>query len=190
MLTLNDDGSITIEFPPFEGADDGIVKIPPPKWGAYKRIRAERERIADELVVKVEALDPLDAMPAANDVSDDAKEKRKELNPLYRKRQRDVQDMTGDSLVATWRFILLGDRKPDESGPQGSTTGSFDGLAVPRPPDDPDEWPAELLIDAGDIDVEAGPNGPRLVRTNDTLLEAVHKHWGKARFRSGPTDLL
>lgn len=190
MLTLNDDGSITIEFPAFEGCADGKVKLPPPKWGQYKRIRGERERIAELLVEQVQDLDPLEALPAAGDLSDEAREKRKELNPKYKERQREVQDMTAQSLIDTWRFILLGDRKADESGAQGSTAGSFDGLAQPRPPDDPDEWPAELLIDAGEIDVEAGPQGPRLVRTNDTLLEAVHKHWGKARFRSGPTDLL
>lgn len=186
MLNLLPDGTITIEFP----EPTGLVTIQPPKWGAYKRIRRERERIQEALLEKVAELDTLDAMPATDDNSEEAKEKRKELSPKYRARRHEIEALTSDSLGETWRFMLLGNRKPAQDDGAGTGTmtapsGDFDGLAVtPRPPEDLDDWPTELFIDAADLEIGLGG---AVIRTNETLLDQVHKHWGKARFRSGST---
>lgn len=188
MLTFRDDGTIEIEF---DGPDDTttLVTIRPPKYGAYKRIRRERERIAEALQREMDDLPVLDSMPGDSDETDEAKAKRAELRPLYRERRRLLEDMTSASLQETWRFILLGNRVPPEddgsgTGTQTSGSGDFDGLGEPRPPTDFDEWPAALFVDAGDLTLDSNGN---VIRLNETLLDAVHKHWGKVRSRSGST---
>lgn len=176
MINLLPDGTITIEFP----ADPpGLVTIAVPKWGAYKRIRRERQKISDALTDKVAALKDLEPMPDAADTSDAAKAKRKKLAAAYRDRRRDVEDLAAEALIETWRFILCGNRDDGGAGP-----GDFDGLATPRPPDSEDEWPSELFVDLADLEIDGVG---QVVRTNDPLLDAVHKHWGKVRFRSGAT---
>lgn len=170
MIDLRADGTITIDF------DDptGQVTIRPPKYGAFKRLRHERERLAEQMAEALAALPILDSLPAAGDQSEGAQDIRARLTPAYRARLAESQDLVADTLAATWRLIFLG---------HGD---DFAGLATPAPPESADEWPAELLVDAGEIEIVNG----QPTRTNDTLLDAVFKHWGKARYRSGPTAPL
>jgi hypothetical protein len=83
-----------------------------------------------------------------------------------------VQDLSQKALETVWRLILLGSE-------------DFAALADPVPPDDVDEWPIELLVDTGDLEVQDSGD---VVRTNPTILDSVMRHWGKARF-SSPTQL-
>lgn len=153
MYNLNDDtGEITIDFPDF-----GTVTIKHLKFGAYRRIRAERVRIAQEGQDRMLELPDLAPLPDAGDTSATAAEDRIRLNAAYQARILEIQDITSERLTAIWRFILIGDE-------------SFAGAATPRPPEDTDEWPAEMFVDGG-------------------MLDAVMAHLGKAhRSRSGPTQ--
>lgn len=152
MLHLNDqNGEIQIDFP-----DAPTVTIKPLKFGAYRRIRAEQNRIATENQAKQEALPPLDEMPPNDDTSPEATTKRARVIFSAQMRLSEAQDLLAESLVAIWKFILLGNEQ-------------FQGCAMPRPSEDPDEWPMEMLVDR-------------------TMLDAVMEHLGKVRRSpSGPS---
>lgn len=153
MYQLNDQtGEITIEFPDF-----GTVTIKHLKFGAYRRIRAERQRVAQDITAQITALPDLPPIPTADDASPEASTERARLVSAYQERLLQAQDLQSDGLARIWRFILLGDE-------------SFAGVATPKPPDDTDDWPAELFVDTD-------------------MLEAVMVHMGKARRSpSGPTQ--
>lgn len=173
MIDLRDDGSITIDFPD----PTGKVTLRAPKFGAYRRLSLERERAVGTMNEEMALLPKLDRLPkkVTDDLSDEEIERRQEererLAPLYRARISQVGDLSSKALETVWRFILIG-------------TDDFKALADPIPPDDVDEWPIELLVDTGDI--ELNDDGDP-VRTNPTILDSVMRHWGKARYRSGPT---
>lgn len=162
MIELKDDGSAVMDFP------SGPVTIKPPTWGAYKRIRAQRAKLTEEMQTALDAAEPLDPLPDAEDQSADAQITRGLLIPKYIARRDQNQEIVAGMLAKLWQFIML-----DEN------------LADPKPPTDPDDWPTELLLDAGEFEMV----GDRAVRTNDTILESVLMHWGKARWRSGGTQI-
>lgn len=165
MIELKDDGRVIMDFP------TGPVTIKPPTWGAYKRIRAERQRLVDEMQERIDAKEPLEPLPDAGDTSADAQIDRAKRIPLWVARRDENQEIVADTLGKVWQFIMC---SPGEN------------LAESPPPADPDDWPTELLLDAGDFEIV----GDRAVRTNETILEAVMQHWGKARWRSGATPIL
>lgn len=166
MIHFNEsDGSITIDFP-----DLGPIRVAPPKYGAFKRIRHERARFAEKMQAAMAAKPTLDPIPDDADQSPEAAAERQRLTPIYQDRLLENQDLVADTLAAVWRFILIGD-------------DTFKGLADPQPPTDADEWPAELLIDAGEFEQIDG----QATRMNTPLLDAVLTHWGKVRSVSGST---
>jgi hypothetical protein len=173
MIDLRDDGTITIEFPD----PTGTVTLRPPKFGAYRRLAMERERAIGTMNEEIALLPKLDPLPRKADEDtppdevDRRQAERERLAPIYRARVFQVQDLSTKALEAVWRFILIG-------------TDDFVALADPVPPADVDEWPIELLVDTGDVEVNDDGD---LVRTNPTILDSVMRHWGKARYRSGPT---
>lgn len=176
MIELNDDdGTIAIDFP----NPTGKVILRPPKYGAYRRLQGERQRAMAEMTEQIAALPPLEELPKDSDAETpeqlEANQKaRQRLGPIYQERVLEVQDLQVDALRKVWKLILIG---------TAGENGDFASLATPPPPDDPDEWPIELLVDAGDLVVVGG----KLTRTNPTVIDTVLRHWGKAHFRSGPT---
>lgn len=158
MINFLPDGTTVIDFPA------GPVTLKSPVWGSYKRIRAERERIADEANTRLQALPDLPTMPDATDDSEEAQAKRVEMTAIYRQRVAEVEEITAETLFRTWRFIICGD-------------GSFAGLGTPKPSDDMDEWPLDLIVDAGEFEVV---NGVR-TRTNTPIIDQFFSHLGRAR---------
>lgn len=171
MIDLRDDGTMVIDFPD----PTGKVTVRQPTWGGYKRLRREHETLAQGARDAIAALPKLDAMPDAGDDSDEAAATRERLTPEYVRRVGEVQEIASEMLAKIWRLILL-----------GAEDGSLRGLATPAPPEDPDEWPVEILVDAAEWDVRDGER----VRTNDAFIEQWFRHVGKVgRSRSGPTQL-
>lgn len=173
MIDLRDDGTITIEFP----EPTGKVTVRQPTWGGYKRLRAEHERLAEEAREEIAALPKLEPMPDAKDESEEATATRERITPSYVRRVSEVQEIASTMLAKMWRLILIGDE-------------GFKGLATPTPPDDPDEWPVELLVDAAEWGEREVDGKTERYRTNDAFIEQWFRHVGKVgHSRSGPTHL-
>lgn len=136
--------------------DDLVVILRPPKYGALKRLRAERERLNEAAYARMAELPEIPAAGETEGVDDPGTRAR-----LARERVAAVAEINLDAAVSFWRFVMFGD-------------DTFKGLAEPAPPDDVDEWPAALIMDARDITTEIG------------LVDRVFNHWGKVRSRSGP----
>lgn len=169
MIELKDDGSTVIEFP------DKSVTIRPPKYGALKRLDAERERISDEVAEKIAAWEKLEPIPDAKpEPTEEEADERARIIRLHRERVETINRLNLDSMIAMWKFILLGNR--------GSDGGDFDGLADPKPSDDPDEWPGALLFDWREPFTIEGDQ----VKANASLLDQLFQHWKKVRYRPGP----
>lgn len=170
MITFDDaTGAILIDD--FEPA----VTIRPPKFGHLKRLRAERDRIGDADHREVLLLPALEEIPEAkDDETPEEKEERLRIKIAIRDRAREIERIHYEHMVEIWRFIMV-----------GASDGSCVGLASPAPPENPDDWPADLIFDTHDgmrIDADG-----RLILQEETLLDRVFHHWGKARSRSGST---
>lgn len=160
MLTFDDEtGNVIIE-----GFDLPVV-LRPPKYGHMKRLKAERNRIAEETRQRSLAL-PAIPDPGDEEGVNDADTRAR----LGRERVEMIEQLNLDTMEQFWRFIFFGD-------------DSCVGLADPAPPVDADEWPAELLFDSRPI--IRGDNGVPIV-TAESVFDRMFTHWGKVRSRSGP----
>jgi hypothetical protein len=170
VIELRDDGTAVIEFP------SGPVTIRPPKYGALKRLDAERQRISDQVADVIMGFGKLEPIPKEQpEPTDEERAERTRIVRLHRARVEQINELNLDSMIQMWRFILLGNR-----GTEGG--GDFDGLADPRPSSDPDEWPGSLLYDHRE---PFTLDGDDLV-ANVSLLDRMFQHWKKVRFRPGP----
>lgn len=123
MFTLDDDsGAITIDFtktdPEHPAAEPEVVRVvvdPPPSMGAYKRLRAEIEKInrgRDELSRE---------LIAEEDVGPNEMTSR-------------INAYTEDHLLDLWKLVIVGN---------DSYRGQVAGDA--RPPEDVNDWPLYLI---------------------------------------------
>lgn len=130
MLDLRDDGTIGIDF------EDGAapVVLARPKFGAYKRLRAELDRVRVEIPAFQSKL--VDAAVAeageGATIADIPKEKIAEINEQSR-------DHSDEVTAAWWKLILIGD-------------DSFKNLVIEGTvPPSPEDWPAYLIYGAAVI---------------------------------------
>lgn len=160
MLTYLDSGEIIIDdFP------DGEVTVRPPRFGAMKRLRAERARLARAGETQIAAWDA--EHPTGDDDEPEVRARRATDRLLA------VEAINLDAAAEWWKLVLLGD-------------DSFAGLADGKVPADTDDWPASLIYDfrpilKADAPVEA-------VLEAQPLVDQVFRHWGKGRSRSGATN--
>lgn len=126
MLDLRDDGTIGIDF-----EDDGpTVVLGRPKFGAYKRLRAEMEKLRVEILAFQQSLiDEAKAGDAAKELTD---EQVAEINEKAR-------DNSDTLTVAWWKLVLIG----DDTFKSLVTSGTV-------PPSE-DDWPAYLVYGASVI---------------------------------------
>lgn len=178
MLTYeHDSGDIVIDFP------DGPVRVKPPRFGAMKRLRAERHRLAwesEDAIAAWETDHPEPALPALlEDGTTDVAATAEWSRVVTRRRsERDAfQETTQlDGSVRWWRLCLEGD-------------DTFKGLAVDPVPADADDWPGDLLYDFRPV--VRKPVAELTVEELEELqptIDQVFRHWGKARSRSGRTN--
>lgn len=111
VLDLRDDGTIGIDF------EDGqtTVVLARPKFGAYKRVRAEAARISAASAAFIEQIDKQDPPLEMAD------------------RNAQVQEHSDDLCVGWWSLILVGDDTFKPLVSEGTV------------PSDPDDWPAYLI---------------------------------------------
>lgn len=180
-------GDVVIDF------EVGAITLRPPKYGHLKRIRRERDNLLSVVNSKTLELSDITPLPAGPTDEQgkprpptlEERRAREVILQEHRERIQQIEDINLESVESFWRFVLL-----------GASDGSCVGLASPPPPEDSDEWPAELLFDTKDgvvIDTPAGKVNltldadQELQFESETLIDKVLKHWGKVRSRSGPT---
>lgn len=160
-LTFDEEtGNIVIDFPDAPHKEDRIVTVRPPKYGALKRLRAEREKIANEANRQMEDLPEIPA-PIESDDPELVKADAEERTKLGNERLKAITEINEQTMATWWKFVLSGD-------------DAFAGLADRPIPADVDDWPSELLID-----FRESPLMPMIV-------DRMFQHWGKVRSRSGP----
>lgn len=160
MITFNDDGTTTIDFA------GGPVTVRPPTFGALKRLRSERVRLARKAEDEIAAWEAAHPEPVG--------EGDEEPDPTAVTRRAEDRALAAEAAnlggtVAWWRLVLLGD-------------DTFQRLSEGPVPDDPDDWPAALLYDVRPV---IPPNS-----TIDVILSAQSmpdqwvRHVGNGRSRS------
>ncbi len=172
MIDFLDDGSLQIDF------GEGVpTTIQPPKFGAMKRLRAERDKLAINGAKMIAALggepeppeipEPVEGEELPEQSDDERRMAAIDLATRQREYNRAVEEINLNVSVQWWRLVLIGDE-------------TFKGLASPAPPDDPDEWPAGLLFDIKPIPRNAD-GSINFAGIEPSLLDRIFQHWGKAR---------
>lgn len=161
MIHFHEDGSSTIDFP------NGPITIKAPTFGALKRLRSERVRLARK------SEDDLAQWDAQNPEPGGEGDNSPDPVAIGRHKEDRVVAAEQFNLAATeawWRLILLGD-------------DTFKCLAEGDVPEDVDEWPSALIFDVRPV----VPPGATL----DVLLSAQSapdrwvRHVANFRSRSG-----
>lgn len=164
MLTFEDDGSITIDFP------DGPVRVKPPTFGGLKRLKADRVRFARTAQDAMLAWEEANPAPDAEDAVATSR--------WAEDRIMATDDAHLAAAVSWWSEVLLG----DESFKTLVESGSV--------PPDPDEWPAGLLYDFKPplpaLQGDAKYTTDQLLSLQSMPDQAL-RHWGNGRCRSGST---
>lgn len=172
MLTFDQEsGNIVIDF------ETGPVTVRPPKFGAMRRLRAERSRINLAGRAKMEAWDAEHAPPAPEG-EDAPPEDPLEQARLLVERSLAQEEVNLDGAVEWWSLVLKGDDN-------GSFVSLVDAGTVP---DDSDDWPADLLYDfRPTVRGNVADLSSEEINALQPVIDQIFRHWGKARFRSGPT---
>lgn len=163
-MTFNDDGSTTIDFA------ESVVRIKPPTFGALKRLRAERVRLARQAEAEIAEWDAAHPAPEATD--------DEEVDPLAVQRHTEDRSLAAEEAnlngtIGWWKLLLVGD-------------DTFKGLAEDPVPEDPDEWPAALLYDVRPV---IPPNSSLdVILSSQSAPDRWVRHVANFRSRSGHTN--
>ena len=169
MIEFRADGTTVIQFP------DGPVTLKSPSWGVYRRMQAERSRIGAEVRARTDELRKELQGPPADDTSEDAVAARASILERSAEIVERANQIAHEALEQTWRLVLFG----------GTVEGTtFNGLADPKPPQDADDWPAVLFVDAGEFEDQTINGQTVRVRTNPVILDQIFAHLGKAQVSS------
>jgi hypothetical protein len=106
MITTNEDGTVTIGFPATENGTGKSVELKAPRWGAYKRLRFEVQRLMNDRNVKAAEIDARTFPDTKEDGT------AWEAADLLRRNQAagmELDDWTEQRLVAWWSLVFDGD---------------------------------------------------------------------------------
>lgn len=152
MIHLNDDGSITIDFAA------GPVTVSAPTFGAMKRLRSDRVKLARQSADDTAKWEADHPRPEGDNEATAAEVVRWNEDRLL---ATEEANLAGS--VAWWRLVLVGD-------------DTFKRL-TDDPVPDPDEWPAALIYDFRAIPREGATFDELLAA--QPLIERVFRHWGR-----------
>lgn len=157
----NSDGSMVIEFP------QGAVRVKAPTFGGFKRLRAERVRLARVAQDQLTAWEAEHPVPEGDDV---------DPVEIARHAEDRILAVEAANLTATeawWRLLLVGD-------------DTFKGLAETPVPEDVDDWPPSLLVDIRPA-IPAG-SSVEVILSAQSMPDQWMRHVGLGRSRSGPMN--